>query len=88
MDPNTLDPARKRVWFRCHHMGMHENDILFGTLADRHIETFSDDQVATLEKLIEQNDIDLLKWVLGQVEPPAEFKTDILHMVQEIKKQL
>jgi len=88
MDPSTLDPSRKRVWFRCHHMGMHENDILFGTLADRHIDSFSDEQVETLEKLIEQNDVDLLKWVLGQVEPPEEFKSDILTMVQDIKKQL
>jgi len=88
MDPNKLAPERKRVWFRCHHMGMHENDILFGTLVDQNIETFSDEQVAKLEKLIEQNDVDLLKWVLGQVEPPEEFKTEILTMVQDIKKQL
>jgi len=88
MDPNSLDPTRKRVWFRCHHMGMQENDILFGTLADRHIASFSDDQLATLEKLIEQNDVDLLKWVLGQVEPPKEFDTEILTMVRDIKKQL
>jgi len=69
-------------------MGMQENDILFGTLADRHIASFSDDQLATLEKLIEQNDVDLLKWVLGQVEPPKEFDTEILTMVRDIKKQL
>ena len=61
-----LDARRKRLWFRCHHCGMAENDVIFGRFAERHLEALSDDQLDRLERLLEENDVDLFKWVTGK----------------------
>ncbi|MCW9032622.1 MAG: succinate dehydrogenase assembly factor 2 [Rhodospirillales bacterium] len=88
MDPSNLDKRRKRLWFRSHHMGMHENDIIVGTFVDAHIERLSEDEVDRLEALVEQNDIDLLNWIIGRSEPPEEFDNDMLKLLQEHKLSL
>ena len=78
-----LDKKRKRLKHRSHHMGMHENDIIVGSFVDAHIDRLSEEQVDRLEALIEQNDIDLLNWIIGRAEPPAEFDNDMLKLLQE-----
>ena len=88
MEPSSLDPRRKRIWFRCHHMGMHENDILLGGFVTKHILDLSEDQLDKLETLIAENDIDLLNWIIGRSEPPKEFDHDVLKMIQEFKKEV
>ncbi len=88
MDPSTLNTRRKRLWFRSSHMGMHENDIIVGSFVEANIETLSDEQVERLEALIEQNDIDLLNWIIGRSEPPEEFDNDMLKLLQKHKLTL
>ena len=82
------DPRRKRLRFRCHHCGMHENDILFGRLADRHMADLDNGQLDRLEALLEQNDVDLFNWITGTAPVPAGFDHDVMRLLQDINKEL
>jgi len=83
-----IDARRKRLHFRCHHCGMHENDILFGRLADDHLAGMSDEQLDRLETLMEENDVDLFNWITGQSPVPSAFDHDVMKLLQNINKDL
>ncbi len=81
-----LDPLRKRLLFRSHHCGMKENDLLLGRFADHYIEQLDDRQLADFERLMEQNDVDILNWLTGKETPPVEFNNDVFLMIKQINK--
>ena len=84
--PTAMEARRKRLKFRCHHTGMKENDLLFGTFADRHLDELSDDDVVWLEFLLgDNNDIDLFNWVTGKTPVPAELEHPVMRMLQDFR---
>lgn len=84
--PDSMDPRRKRLRFRCHHMGTAENDHLFGRFADSHIADLDEDQLVRLECLLEENDNDLFLWVTGKEPVPGHLDTDVMRLIQDINK--
>jgi antitoxin CptB len=81
-----MQTRRKRLMFRCHHMGCTENDALFGGFAERYLADLSDEQVGRMEVLLDENDADLFAWVLGRLAPPAEHDNDVMRMLKEFAK--
>jgi antitoxin CptB len=84
--PDPLDKLRKRVFFRCHHTGMKENDLLFGAFAERHLASMSDEDVVWFESLLmDNNDIDLHNWTVGRKPVPPELDHPVMHMILNFK---
>ena len=72
--------------FRCHHTGMKENDLIIGTFAERHLNTLSDADVDWLESLLlNNNDIDLYKWILRKQPVPSGLDHPVMRMLQDFK---
>jgi antitoxin CptB len=72
--------------FRCHHTGMKENDLLIGAFAERHLSTLSDADVDWLESLLlNNNDIDLYKWIWRKQPLPPELDHPVMRMLQDFK---
>ena len=65
---------------------MKENDILLGRFADAHIDDLSDEQLDRYETLMEQNDIDLMNWIVGKTPVPKSFDHDVMHLIQRVNK--
>lgn len=84
--PDAMEAMRKRLFFRCHHTGMKENDLLFGTFAERHLDELSDDEVAWFEALLVNNDDpELYGWVTGKEPVPPELDHPVMHMLKNFK---
>jgi len=81
-----MDDRRKRLLFHCTHMGMKENDVMFGEFARAHVAQLDDLDVADLEALLENNDQDLFNWVLGHIEAPPVWDTPVLRRLQDFNK--
>ena len=62
---------RKRLRYRAWHRGTKEMDLILGPFADAHVEAYDTAQLDRLEALLNEEDPPLLKWVMGQEEPPA-----------------
>jgi antitoxin CptB len=84
--PDTSENLRKRVYFRCHHTGMKENDILFGEFAERHLDALSDDDVRWLESFMQNNnDLDMYNWIMEKVAVPPDLDHPVMKLLIDFK---
>jgi antitoxin CptB len=81
-----LDLRRRKLLFRCWHRGMREMDLIMGRFADVALAELSDQELADLERLIELPDRDLLAWVTGEVDVPADVDTVLFRRMRDFHK--
>jgi antitoxin CptB len=81
-----LDLRRRKLLFRCWHRGMREMDLIMGRFADSALAELSDDELADLERLIELPDRDLLAWVTGEADAPADVDTVLFRRMCDFHK--
>ena len=53
-------------------------DLVLGPFADAHLEGYGTPELDRLETLMDEEDTDLLKWVMGQEPVPANTDADLL----------
>jgi antitoxin CptB len=78
-----LDPRRRRLLFRSWHRGTREADLIMGRFADAHIAAFSDAELDQFEHLLDALETDLLSWMTGVADVPADHDTPMFRRVRE-----
>ena len=73
----TEEARLKRMAMRSWRRGMKEMDLILGPYADAHLAGMSEDRLVVFDKLLEENDQDLLPWVLGQ-NPAPGYLTELI----------
>ena len=73
-----LSMRRRRLRYRAWHRGTKEMDLVLGPFADAHLEGYGPPELDRLETLMDEEDTDLLKWVMGQETPPDTADTELL----------
>ena len=76
-----LSMRRRRLRYRAWHRGTKEMDLMLGPFADAHIEGYGAPELARLEALMDEEDTDLLKWVMGQEAVPADADAELLQTI-------
>jgi antitoxin CptB len=76
----TNEARLKRMLMRSWRRGTKEMDLVLGPYAESHLATMPEATLALYDVLLEENDQDLLPWVLGQTPPPAALAA----LIQEI----
>ena len=56
-------------------------DLVLGPYADRNVEGLEEVELSRLETLMDEEDTDLLKWVMGQETPPPGIDTELLNRI-------
>lgn len=65
-----MDDRLKRLSMRSWRRGMKEMDLILGPWSDENLRNLSEQTVALYDRLLEENDQDLLAWMLGQQPIP------------------
>lgn len=73
-----ISMRRRKMRYRAWHRGTREMDLVLGPYADAHLEKLDMSELDRLEQLMEEEDTDLLKWVMGQELPPASIDAALL----------
>lgn len=73
-----LPMRRRRLRYRAWHRGTKEMDLVLGPFADAHLETYGAAELDRLEDLMDEEDTDLLKWVMGQEPIPSTADAPLL----------
>jgi antitoxin CptB len=71
MMPETPQARLKRMTMRSWRRGTKEMDLILGPFADVHLAGMDEATLAAYDTLLNENDQDLLPWVLGQTAAPA-----------------
>lgn len=69
----TAEARLKRMTMRSWRRGTKEMDLVLGPWADAHLATLDAERLAVYDRLLEENDQDLMAWILGQGQAPEEI---------------
>jgi antitoxin CptB len=81
-----LDLRRRQLLFRCWHRGMRETDLIMGRFADATIATLTEGELVEFERLIEVPDGELLAWVIGAADVPADYNTALFRRLRDFNR--
>jgi antitoxin CptB len=65
--------TRKRLVMRAWRRGLREMDLILGPFAEANLAAMDTPALAHFQALLDENDQDLMAWVLGQRPVPAQF---------------
>lgn len=88
MTDHHLVAKRKRLLFRSVRRGTKESDLIIGGFARAWLNRLDEQQLERFEALLEQNDPDVLAWVLGLVPPPPAFDHDVMRLIRTYKDSI
>ncbi len=63
----------RRLKFRAWHRGTREADDLIGCYFDRYGATWTEAEIAWFERLLDEEDVDIMGWALGTLSIPEEY---------------
>ena len=76
-----LSMRRRRLRYRAWHRGTKEMDLVLGPFCDAHLDSYGPPELDRLETLMDEEDTELLKWVMGQEPVPADTDSDLLQTI-------
>ena len=74
----------KRLRFRAWHRGTREADLLIGGFFDSHHAAWSESEAEWFERLLEEQDVDIMAWAIGTAEPPARFAGTMMERLRRL----
>ena len=74
----------KRLRFRAWHRGTKEADLLIGGFFDRYSGSWSDAEIDWYERLLEEQDVDIMAWAIGSQTPPAHWQGEMMQKLQRV----
>ncbi len=74
----------KRMQWRCRR-GIRELDLVFGRFLEEGFEGFSEDELDSFERLLDENDLDIYDWLMGRSTPPSADLAQWISRLQPFK---
>lgn len=74
----------KRLKFRADHRGTQEADLIMGGFVTRFGAGFSADDLTYMERLLEEQDVDILNWLTGTEAVPEGLDHDLMQQMQKL----
>jgi antitoxin CptB len=84
-ESDPLAIRRKRLLYQSQHRGLKEADILIGGFAATHLPDLTLAQLERFERLLDEQDADILDWVIGRQPVPADHQNDVFIQLQQFK---
>ncbi|WP_135078348.1 succinate dehydrogenase assembly factor 2 [Terasakiella sp. SH-1] len=81
-----MDGRLKRLHHKCKYMGMHENDVIFARFAKRYLDDLPEEEIVQFETLLEQNDVDIFKWITEKQPVPAGFENEVMQKLRQCQE--
>ena len=75
----------KRLRYRAGHRGIREADLLLGAFFEQEHGRWSEADIDWFEALLDEQDVDILAWATGSVDPPEPLASEAMKALQEFK---
>jgi antitoxin CptB len=77
-----MDAQLKRMTMRSWRRGTKEMDLILGPFADAHLAQMDEGSLAIYDQLLNENDQDLIVWIMGQTTPPPTLAGMVLDIAR------
>lgn len=84
----TMENRLKRLKMRSWRRGTKEMDLVLGHWADARLDGLTEDQLSTYDDLLNENDQDLMSWILGQSAAPAHLQDLLIEITAFAENRL
>ena len=83
---DTPDLAARfaRAKFRSWHRGTREADYMIGGFFDRYYASWSEEDLLWFERLLDEDDVDVMAWALQTQSVPQEFSGRHMELMQKL----
>jgi len=78
------DHRLKRLRFRAWHRGTREADFMIGGFFDRYSESWNDEEIGWFERLMDEQDVDIMAWAFGTQPTPGAWQGDMMRKFQQL----
>ncbi|MGF7153221.1 antitoxin CptB [Novosphingobium gossypii] len=79
-----LSPRLARLKFRAWHRGTREADYMIGCFFDRFHSEWTESDIDLFERMIEEEDVDIMAWALGTQSIPEEYRGPMLDRMMKL----
>lgn len=81
---SDLEARKRRLLFRANHRGTKEADIMIGSFVQANLASMSLEDVMWFERFLEENDVDIMAWMIGRQQPPAQYEGPIMDAMRRL----
>lgn len=78
------DIRLKRLRFRAWHRGVKEADLLIGGFFDAHSAGWDDAAIDLFERLLEEQDVDIMAWAMGTQPVPPHYRGPLMEALETL----
>src|SRR3546814_10718588 len=78
------DIRLRRLQFRAWHRGTREADMMIGGFFDRYGKQWLGSELNWFERLLEEDDVDIMAWAIGKQPVPDDFAGAQLEAMQKL----
>ena len=82
--PLDREARIRRTKFRAWHRGTREADYMIGGFFDRHHAGFTEADFEWFERLLEEQDVDIMAWGIGTQAVPSAFDGPLMDKFQKL----
>jgi antitoxin CptB len=81
-----MDPANRlrRLKFRAWHRGTREADYMIGCFFDRYGAGWDEAELAWFERLLDEEDVDIIGWALGTLAVPDDYAGPLMDKFRKL----
>jgi antitoxin CptB len=73
-----------RLKFRAWHRGTREADYMIGCFFDRFHSEWTDADLNLFERMIDEEDVDIMAWALGTLSIPEEYRGPMMDRMMKL----
>jgi antitoxin CptB len=84
MDTMPSEAELKRLHWRAHHRGTREADMLVGGFFDTHHASWNAAERSLFERMLEEQDVDIMAWAHGTGEAPERFAGPMIDALKKL----
>ncbi|GAA3744887.1 antitoxin CptB [Sphingorhabdus rigui] len=77
-------PYRRKLHYRAHHRGTREADAMVGGFFDQCSANWGEAEYEWFERLIEEEDVDIMAWALGTAPPDPAFAGPLMEQLMQL----
>lgn len=82
MDQNIL---KKKLLYRSKNRGCRETDLILGKFAENFLDEMDNNELKDFEKILEENDSDIYKWLGYKKAAPSYINSKIMQKLLNFK---